>query len=271
MASGEEVIEAESGAVLSAHGLRKRYGAVTALDGADFSCLAGEVHAILGENGAGKSTLIKILGGTVRADTGAVYVAGELLRLGQPRAAAAAGITAVYQELSLVPDLNVAQNIFLQREPLRALRLIDRGALRRQTEDLFHELGLEGIDPMQRAGELSLARKQLVEIAKAAARRSRIIVLDEPTSALSEREVQWLLELMRRWRSEGRGVIFISHRFGEIKAIADRLSIYRNGARVAVYAQGAQTDERIITTMSGRPIDATYPPRHAPTPDAARP
>jgi ribose transport system ATP-binding protein len=245
--------------LLVADGIVKRYGHVQALVGADFSCRAGEIHAVLGENGAGKSTLIKVLGGTVRQDAGTVRVAGEELSPGHPQAALGAGIVAVYQELSLIGDLTVAENIFLLREPLRPLRLIDGGSVVQQTCALFRNLGIKGIDPDRRAGQLSLAEKQIVEIAKAAARDPRIIILDEPTSALAQTEVAWLLDLMKRWRSEGKAIVFISHRYGEVKATADRLSIYRNGKRVAVYTEGEASDAEVITAMCGRPVETLFP------------
>ncbi len=254
--------------LLVADGVVKRYGQVQALVGADFNCRAGEIHAVLGENGAGKSTLIKVLGGTVRQDAGTVRVAGEELPPGRPQAALLAGIVAVYQELSLIRDLTVAENIFLLREPLRPLRLIDGGSVVQRTYALFRDLGIKGIDPDRRAGQLSLAQKQVVEIAKAAARDPRVLILDEPTSALAEAEVAWLLDLMKRWRGEGKAIIFISHRYGEVKATADRLSIYRNGQRVAVYAGNEASDTEVITAMCGRPVETLFPDLPPLQPDA---
>ena len=253
---------------LVATDVTKRYGSVVALRDASLRCRLGEIHAVFGENGAGKSTLLKVLGGTVSPNSGTATVQGQPHRLGDARAARRAGITAVYQELSIIPDLTVAENVFLLREPTRRLGLVNRRILRRRTQQLFNELGITGLRPGARAAQLSLAEKQIVEIAKAATQDASLIILDEPTSALSQAESAWLLDLMRRWRDEGRCVIFVSHRYAEIKAIADRISIYRDGEFVGCYGQGELSDEAIVEKMCGRPVEMLFPERTPVAPDA---
>ena len=231
---GEPAANGRSVAV-DATGVSKSFGGAVALRGADLRASYGQVFAILGENGAGKSTLIKVLAGTVRPDSGSVKVNGTLLRLGDPVAAEAAGIGAVFQELTVIPDLTVAQNIFLRREPRHA-GLISMKRLIEATEQLFDELSITGISPTRRGRDLSLAQKQIVEIAKVSARRPSIVILDEPTSALGEDQVVWLLDQVRGWRAEGRCVLFITHRFKEVKEIADVLGVYRAGRLVSMFS-----------------------------------
>lgn len=256
-AASEEFLEAAN--------LTKRFGSLVALNDASFRCRLGEIHAVVGENGAGKSTLLKILGGTIRPDSGSVTIDGAPLPFGNARIAARAGVARVYQELSIVPDLTVAENVFLLSEPTALGGVVKRRTLRRDTQELFADLGIAHIDPDVRARRLSLAQKQVVEIAKAAARDARIIILDEPTSALAETEALWLLGLMRRWRDEGRCVIFVSHRYSEIESVADRLSIYRNGQFVGCYGKGELSDAEVVERMCGRPIETLFPERRPPS------
>lgn len=247
--------------LIDVSGLSKRFGGIVALSDASFSARAGEVHALLGENGAGKSTFIQVLSGAVPHDGGTVLLEGEPYRPENPDAAQDAGIAAVFQELSLIPDLTVEENIWFRREPRTRLGTIDSRALRRQTEELFRRYRFPDLRPDVEVRRLTLAERQLVEVAKGLAKAPRVLILDEATSALPARETEWLLALTRVLAAEGRLVIFISHRMGEIRGVADRLTIFRNGATVAAHDASAVTDEEIVAAMIGRRLDRLYPDR----------
>ena len=249
--------------LVTVKGLSKRYGGIVALSEADFSARAGEVHALLGENGAGKSTFIQILSGAVRHDSGSITVDGADYRPADPDAAQARGIAAVFQELSLIPDLTVEQNIWFRREPMTFLRTVDRAEMRRKTLQLFERYAFPKLRPDQELRRLTLAERQIVEIAKGLAKEPRILILDEATSALPASEAQWLLKLTRQLAGEGKLVIFISHRMAEVRAIADRLTIFRNGQTVAAHEASAVSDSEIVTQMIGRNLDRLYPERIA--------
>lgn len=247
--------------LIEVSGLSKRYGGIVALNEASFSARAGEVHALVGENGAGKSTFIQILSGAVRHDGGSVRVDGADYHPANPDAAQALGIAAVFQELSLIPDLTVEQNIWFRREPRTITRTVDRRALRRQTLALFQRYNFPPLKPDRELRRLTLAERQIVEIAKGLAKDPRILILDEATSALPAREAEWLLALTRQLANEGRLVIFISHRMGEVRAIADRLTIFRNGSTVSAHEANAVSDDEIVTRMIGRQLGRLYPER----------
>jgi ribose transport system ATP-binding protein len=246
-----------------AKGLSKRYGGIVALSEAEFSARAGEVHALLGENGAGKSTFIQILSGAARHDAGTLLVDDADYHPANPDDAQARGIAAVFQELSLIPDLTVEQNIWFRREPRTVLRTVDRGELRRRTVDLLGRYEFPRLRPDQELRRLTLAERQIVEIAKGLAKDPRILILDEATSALPASEADWLLKLTRRLAAEGRLVVFISHRMAEVRAIADRMTIFRNGRTVAAHEANAVSDAEIVTQMIGRNLDRLYPERVA--------
>jgi len=247
--------------LLEVSGLSKRYGGIHALSGAEFSARIGEVHALLGENGAGKSTLIQILAGAVRHDGGTIKVNGALYAPANPDAAHAAGISAVFQELSLIPDLTVEQNIWFRRETLSPIRTVRRDELRRKTLALFEKYAFPALRPDQEVRRLTLAERQIVEIAKGLASDPAILILDEATSTLPAREAEWLLGLTRRLAAEGKLVIFISHRMAEVRHIADRLTIFRNGTTVGVHEANAVGDDEIVAQMLGRKLDRLYPER----------
>ncbi len=247
--------------LVTVKGLTKRYGGIVALSDATFSARAGEVHALLGENGAGKSTFIQILSGAVQHDGGSIQVDGQDYRPANPDAAETRGIAAVFQELSLIPDLSVEQNIWFRHEPRTLLRTIDRRELRRKTTELLEAYDFPALHPGQELRRLTLAERQIVEIAKGLAKNPRILILDEATSALPAREADWLLKLTRQLAAEGRLVIFISHRMAEVRAVADRLTIFRNGRTVAAHEATAVTDTEIVTQMIGRHLDRLYPDR----------
>jgi ribose transport system ATP-binding protein len=244
---------------LVARGVSKSIGGVRALDGVDFAANAGEVHALLGENGAGKSTFIKILTGAVAPDEGALTLFGKPLAPGSPRAAARAGVAAVFQELSLVPDLTVAENVWFRHEPLSPLRTVRGRKLLRATEGLFERLSFPAVDPRREVRVLSVAERQLVEIAKAVASEPRVLILDEATSALAPREVEWLLGLAKRLAGTGMVVIYISHRLGEVRQVGDRVTVFRNGTTVGTRSAAEATENEIISMMLGRRLERLYP------------
>jgi ribose transport system ATP-binding protein len=243
---------------VEARGISKSFGGTVALQGADLTASYGQVFAVLGENGAGKSTLMKVLAGALRPDSGTVTIDGSSLRLGDPLSAEAAGIGAVFQELTVIPDLTVAQNIFLRREPRRG-GLVNVRKLVEATEQLFDDLSVTGIPPSRRGRDLTLAQKQIVEIVKVTARRPSIVILDEPTSALGEEQVAWLLDQVRAWRSEGRCVLLITHRFAEVKEMADILGVYRAGHLVKTFLAGEADDDDVMRAMCGRDVDRMIP------------
>ena len=247
--------------LLDVNGLSKRFGGIVALSEASFSARAGEVHALLGENGAGKSTFIQILAGVLRKDEGLVQLDGADYSPVNPDAARARGIVTVFQELSPIPDLTVEGNIWFRREPRTFVRTVDRREVRRRTEALFARYGFPALNPGQEMRRLSLAEHQIVEIAKGLAQDPRIFILDEATSALAARETEWLLDLTRRLAAEGRLVIFISHRMGEMRAVADRLTIFRGGRTVAAHPASSVSDDEIVTEMIGRRLERLYPAR----------
>jgi ribose transport system ATP-binding protein len=232
---------------------------VRALREASFAAEFGEVHALVGENGAGKSTLIKILSGVLRPDEGTVRVRGAEVDFRTPHGARALGVGTVFQELTLLPWMTVAENLFLRSEPRGRSRLIKKRELAPRADELLDSLGIRGIDPYELPASLSLADRQVIEIARALVRDPDILFLDEPTSALAEREVEWLFRLVRDLRERGKCVIFTSHRWGEVANLADRITIFRNGEHVATRDRGHLTEGEAVTLMTGRTIDRMYP------------
>lgn len=237
--------------------IQKSFGGVRALRGVSFRAEAGEVTAIVGENGAGKSTLLKILSGALSADTGEVRLDGRLVSLRTPAQALRAGIAIIYQELSLLADLSIAENIYLTRLPMRG-PLIDWGRLRAETRRLLAELELH-LDPSTRVARLSLARQQLVEIARAIAQDARIVAMDEPTASLSDEEVKTLFRLIRQLTGRGATLIFVSHRLDEVLEIADRITVLRDGQAVGTLARGEARPDRLVQMMVGRTLDEQFP------------
>jgi len=235
-------------------GVTKRFAGVTALDCVDFELRRGEIHALLGENGAGKSTLIKVLGGIHVPDAGAIEIDGLPARIRSVADADRLGIRIIHQELSLAPNLTVAENIYLGREPQR-LGWLRRGKMQSDARALVAGLGLDEIGPVGSVVErLSVAQRQLVEIARALSARARILVLDEPTSALSESETEALFTTLRRLRSQGVGIIYISHRLEEIARLADRITVLRDGHSVGTQASAAVNQRELVRWMVGRDI-----------------
>jgi ABC-type sugar transport system ATPase subunit len=238
-----------------AHAVSKRFGATTALDGVEFAVGAGEIHALVGENGAGKSTLVRILGGAVRPDQGRVTIGGRECRLASPHDAIASGVSTIPQELHLVPALSVAENLALGDPPLRRLfggwAVIDRARMR---EEARAQLGAFDFapDPDRPVRELGFAEQQIVAIAKALRRRCRVLILDEPTAALENREITRLFGVLRRLKDQGTGIVYVSHRLEEIVALADRCTVLRDGRVAAVVRRGAFNSADLVAAMTGR-------------------
>lgn len=239
-------------------GITKRFGGVLALDGVDFELGAGEIHALLGENGAGKSTLINILGGIHRPDAGIIRVDGEQVQIRDVAEADRLGIRVIHQELSLAPNLSVAENIFLGREPTR-LGWLSRRQMTAQAQALTRELGLPEIGSVQAClGDLRVAQQQMVEIARALSVKARLLILDEPTASLSEAETEALFVKLRRLRSQGVGLIYITHRLEEIQRLADRITVLRDGRSVGCQTSAEMNRRELIRWMVGRDLKDHY-------------
>jgi ribose transport system ATP-binding protein len=245
-------------AFLTLSGISKRYAGVRALEGVDFACERGKIHAVLGENGAGKSTLIKIIAGVVQPDAGSMRLAGKDVSFATPSAANAAGVVCIFQELSLMPDLTVADNISIVAPP-RRFGLIDSRAQRRRAEELLAEIGCEDVNPLMRMRDLPLSRRQVVEIAKALGKRPQLLILDEATSALTSADVEKVYAMLARLKSEGVAILYISHRMHEVEALADRASVFRNGRHIETFDKGVRSTADIVQLMIGRDIAAQYP------------
>jgi len=255
--------------LIETRALSKRYPGVLALDAVDFDLNPGEVHVLFGENGAGKSTLISMLAGANTPTSGEILREGVPVAFGSVADAQKAGVHTVFQEFSLVPTMTVAENIFLGHEP-RIGPFINRAAMRRQARALFDDLDFP-IDPDAPVAQLSRAQQQMVEIAKAFHGDLSILILDEPTASLTDREVDHLFRFIARLKEQGAGIIYISHRMQEFTRIADRITVLRDGARIGTVAM-AETDEAaLVEMMTGRSITEIYPTiRHRYRPASSR-
>jgi ribose transport system ATP-binding protein len=261
MGSGVSVAET----VLEANGLSKRFPGVDALKGVSLSVACGQVHCLIGENGAGKSTFVKVLAGVHKPDAGEIRVRGQLVHLDSPQSSLRRGISTIFQELSLVSGLTVAENVFLGRAPTRMSRLILNGRERsRLTAGLFRELGVTDIPVDEPVRNLGIAHQQIVEIIKAMSLdHTVLLVMDEPTASLAQSEVQSLFRLTRRLRARGIGILYISHRLDELAEIGDLVTVMRDGAVVARHSIAAVSQQQMIEEMVGRRLDDLYPPRGA--------
>ena len=237
----------------------KTFPGVKALDGVDFELRAGEVMALVGENGAGKSTLLKILAGVYQPDEGEISVAGEVVEISDPQDSQRLNIAMIHQELNLAEHLSVAENVFVGREPRTRLGFVDFRRMNQETRKLFEEsLHTADIDPRVEVRRLSIAQKQLVEIARALSLKADVIVMDEPTSSLSESEVKVLLELVCRLRDNGLAVVYVSHRLEEIFEVGDRVTVLRDGRLVGVQSTEEITPDEIVRMMVGRKLEDLY-------------
>ena len=254
--------------LLDARHISKSFAGLRALDRVSFDLRPGEVHALVGENGAGKSTLIKIITGAEHADAGTLTVAGVPLTSIDTHTTRALGIAAIYQQPALFPHLTVAENIALSLERGSPWRRIDRKARRRRASELLGRIGAT-LDPDRLVGTLTMPEQQIVEIAKAIGADARIVIMDEPTASLSDREVERLFEIIARLRAAGAGVIYISHRLEEIATIADRITVLRDGETVATRDAREVTRTDLIRMMVGRELDAVFPKRQVPLGDTA--
>ena len=244
-------------AILEARGIRRTYGSVVALDGADFEVEAGEVTALIGDNGAGKSTLIKILSGAEPADDGEILFEGQPVKVESPTAARAMGIETVYQDLALCPHLDPVKNLYLGREVRRrgllgALGFLNRKSMRDGSVEAFVDLGATVRTLSEPVGTMSGGQKQSVAVARAAAWASKIIFLDEPTAALGVVQTANVLDLIRRIRDKGIGVVLISHSMPEVLEVADRIQVLRRGQRVATYEASKTSIDELVGTMTGK-------------------
>ncbi len=250
--------------LLVMEGIDKTFPGVHALDQAQFELRAGEVHALVGENGAGKSTLMKVLAGVYSKDAGRTLYQGKEVDIPNPRAAQHLGISMIHQELNLMPHLTLAQNVFIGREPRQGVRFVlDEKEINAQTQALFDSMHLK-LDPRTKVADLTVATQQMVEIAKALSFNSQILIMDEPTAALTEAEIEELFRIIRQLRDKGVGIVYISHRLEELKQISDRITVMRDGRYVGTEDAATIPIERIISMMVGRTIFESAPevPEH---------
>jgi ribose transport system ATP-binding protein len=253
----------ESPSVLAVQKLSRRFPGVLALDAVDFDILPGEVHALVGENGAGKSTLISILAGVSQPSAGQILVDGRPVTFANPLSSQQAGISVIFQEFNLLPHLSVAENVFVTREPRRG-PLIDWETMNRNTRQILQTLNLD-IDPATPVSDLAVSQQQLVEIARALSVKARIIIMDEPTAALNEREVVRLLEIVRSLAASGVSVIYVSHRLTEVFSVADRITVFRDGRHIQTTRRTDTTEQQVVAAMVGRELVHLNRPSRTPS------
>ncbi len=247
----------EKPVLLQMKNIHKQFPGVYALKDVNFELQAGTVHALLGENGAGKSTLIKVLGGIYNIDQGEIYIEGRQVKIQNVRDAQNCGISIIHQELVLIPYMTVAENIFLGREPLNALNLVDQDRMNQDAQDLLDAFELNIIAD-RRLGSLTTANQQMVEIIKAISFNAKILVMDEPTSSLSEKEVEYLFQTIRKLKEKGVGIIYISHRMSELSEISDRVTVLRDGGYVGTRTTNETDPSELISMMVGRELQNYY-------------
>ncbi len=249
--------------LLAIDGVVKVFPGVVALDNVRFRLKAGTVHALMGENGAGKSTLMKIIAGVYIPDQGQIMLKGKPVRMHSPIDALKNGIAMIHQELNLMPHMTVAENVWITREPRNRLGFVDHHELRVRTQELFDRLNID-IDPLEEIQNLSVASRQMVEIAKAVSYDSDVLIMDEPTSALTEKEVEHLFAIIRNLRAQGKGIIYITHKMNELFEIADEFSVFRDGKYIATCPSSEVTRDDIIRMMVGREITQMFPKEEVP-------
>ncbi|MBI5668556.1 MAG: sugar ABC transporter ATP-binding protein [Chloroflexi bacterium] len=250
--------------LLRLENISKAYPGVQALRTVSFEIQAGCVHALVGENGAGKSTLIKILSGAEQPDAGHLWLDGQPYRPRQPKDALAANISTIYQMFNLMPDRTVAQNVLLGKEPHTRLGFLDRNAMRAQTRDILNRLGASHLPPDALVGGLKVSDKQILEIARALLNRSRLVIMDEPTSALNQNEAAALFEMIARLKAEGVTVLYVSHRLDEIFQLADAVTVLRDGRHISTQPLAAMTRDSLIQDMIGRKLTGVFPNKAQP-------
>ncbi|MDN5568924.1 MAG: sugar ABC transporter ATP-binding protein [Paracoccus sp. (in: a-proteobacteria)] len=249
-------------AVLSLRGIVKTFPGVRALDGVQLDLYPGQVTALIGENGAGKSTIVKVLTGIYQPDEGQIVVNGQQVRFATAQDAAAAGVTAIHQETVLFDELSVAENIFIGHAPRSRFGLLDRRAMRRQARDILHGIGAD-LDPSAKLRDLGIASKHLVAIARALSIDAQVVIMDEPTAALSHKEIAELYDLVETLKAQGKAILFISHKFDEIFRIADRWTVFRDGQFVGKGRMADVSEGDLVQLMVGRSVDQIYPKRPA--------
>ena len=254
--------------LLEVSNVRKAFPGVLALDDVSFRLKRGHVHALMGENGAGKSTLMKIIAGIYTPDSGSFKLKGQEIKLTSPLDALQYGIAMIHQELNLMDYMTVAENIWIRREPLNALGFVRHEEMRRRTRELFQRLDIP-LHPETEVRDLSVANRQMVEIAKAVSYDSDILIMDEPTSAITEREVEHLFRIIRTLKDQGKGIIYITHKMNELFEIADEVSVFRDGRFVGEHLAADVTRDDIIRLMVGREITQMFPKETVPIGDVA--
>lgn len=257
MESGKDIAEP----VLVMEGISKEFPGVKALDNVKLQLLPGEVHALMGENGAGKSTLMKVLGGVHQPTTGSMTLRGQHYEPASPQDARVSGVGFVHQELKLATNMTVAENICLGRIPTRSFGLVDHRAMVQTAHDSLEELGVE-LDPNQSVGQLNVAMQQMVEIAKAISLKSDILIMDEPTASLSERETQYLFEIIERLKAAGTTIVYISHRMEEVFALSDRVTVLRDGQSIGTWDTASLNEAELVRHMVGREVKEQFPQRN---------
>ena len=247
--------------LLDMYDVVKIFPGVRALDGAKIDLFAGEVHVLMGENGAGKSTFMKVLTGIYKKDEGSIKYLGKELNVNSPKEAEAIGISIIYQEFNLLPDLTVAENIFITKEPTNLFGLIDYNKMEEDARKILKHLNLN-IDSRAKVGSLKVGQQQMVEIAKATCVQAKVLIMDEPTAALTEKEIKELFKVIKELRSEGVGIIYISHRMDELQYIADRISVMRDGKHIDTMKYEDTSIDEIIKKMVGRTLGCQYPDKN---------
>jgi ribose transport system ATP-binding protein len=240
--------------------ITKTFPGVVALDNVVFQCIPGEVHAVVGENGAGKSTLMKLLAGVYQPDRGEIIIEGEKVRFANPHEAQEKGVSIIYQELNLLPDMSVAENVFLGRESIRRFGLLNDREQDEKARDVLQRLGVD-IDPRSQLGRLSVPQQQMVEIAKALSLNAQVVIMDEPSAALGGRDLDYLFDVIRALKQQGVAVIYISHRIAEVFEIADRVTVFKDGKVVGTYVVSEIDRATLVRMMIGRSFSETFPPR----------
>ena len=254
--------------LLEVSNVRKAFPGVLALDEVSFRLKRGHVHALMGENGAGKSTLMKIIAGIYTPDSGSFKLKGQEIKLTSPLDALQYGIAMIHQELNLMDHMTVAENVWIRREPLNRFGFVRHEEMRRRTNALFQRLDIP-LDPQTEVRDLSVANRQMVEIAKAVSYDSDILIMDEPTSALTDREVEHLFRIIRTLKDQGKGIIYITHKMNELFEIADEVSVFRDGRFIGEHKASDVTRDEIIRLMVGREITQMFPKQVAPIGDVA--